>query len=202
MRGSLAALVLAAAAFLGPGPALAQEAQQTPAQGQAPLQNIIETELPPETRDLAMQLVKISGTSRMFDELLPTIADQAKNSFIRANPQMQLGIIDVVDRVAVSLVSRRPELDEYLARVWASGFSNDEMRDLIAFYGSDTGKKFAQLLPRLLAVETAAAEEWSKSVSAELAEKVSSELQAMMAAEREALQGDIAGPAQEPAPQQ
>ncbi len=41
-----------------------------------------------------MQLVKLSGTARIFDEVLPNIADQAKNAFIRANPQMQLGIIE------------------------------------------------------------------------------------------------------------
>src|SRR5687767_5400221 len=110
MNRSFAA-ILVAAAVLGFVPAAAQDATQ---QNNA-FTNIIEGDLPPETRELAIQLVKLSGTSRMFDEVLPMVADQAKNAFIRANPQMQLGIIDVVDRVALSLVSRRAELDEYLA---------------------------------------------------------------------------------------
>ena len=49
-----------------------------------------------------MKLVQVSGTARIFDEMLPTIADQAKNAFIRANPQMQLGIIGLVDTIALS----------------------------------------------------------------------------------------------------
>jgi hypothetical protein len=149
-----------------------------------------------------MQLVQLSGTQRMFNEVLPMVADRAKSNFIRANPQMQLGIIDMVDRNALGLVSRRAELDEYLAKVWASGFTSDEMQDLIDFYTSDTGKKFASLHGRLLALQTAAAEEWGKSVSEELTRKVQAELQAAVAAEQNALDSDIAGPAEEQAPQQ
>jgi len=197
MTRILAAVVLASAAAFGWNGALAQDA----AQSNEPLLNIIETELSPETRELALNLVQLSGAARMFDEVLPMIADQTKNAFIRANPDMQLGIISVVDQVAVSLVSRRPELDNYLARVWASGFTNDEMEDLVAFYESDTGKKFGVTLPRLLAVQAAAAQEWGKSVTAEMQEKVTTELRAAMSAEQKALQGDIAGPEEAPAPQ-
>jgi hypothetical protein len=197
MTRILAAVVLASAAAFGWSGALAQDA----AQSEEPLLNIIQTELSPETQELALKLVQLSGAARMFDEVLPMIADQTKNAFIRANPDMQLGIISVVDQIAVSLVSRRPELDNYLARVWASAFTNDEMEDLVAFYESDTGKKFGTTLPRLLAVQAAAAQEWGKSVTAEMQEKVTAELRAAMSAEQRALQGDIAGPEEEPAPQ-
>jgi hypothetical protein len=199
MKRLLAALVIATAAGLAIASALAQTAAQP---GEDALQDLLETELTPEQNELATRLVQVSGTSRTFDEVLPLIADQAKNAFIRANPQMQLGIIEVVDRVAISLVSRRPELNQYLATVWASTFSVDEMQELIEFYESDTGRKFSEVLPELLAVQTAAAQEWGKSVSAELTEKVSQELRAAMAAEQQAIQGDVAGPAEEPAPQQ
>jgi hypothetical protein len=195
MTRSLAALLFALAAAFGGAPALAQgvgnDADPTT------YRDIIANELDPETRQLADKLVQITGTARLFDSLLPNIADEAKNSFIRSNPQMQLGIIAVVDKVAVEMVARRPELDAYLARVWASGFTNDEMRELIAFYTTDTGKKFAQLHPQVLAVQTAAAEEWAKSVAAELDARVREELRSAMEAERRALQSDIAGPATE-----
>jgi hypothetical protein len=198
MKRLLAALVIATAASSGPLPALAQEAPEESA-----LQNILEGEVPEERMQLAMQLVRLTGTSRSFDELLPNIADQAKNAFIRANPQMQLGIIEVVDRIALTLVSRRPELDDYLARVWASGFTDGEMQELINFYSSDVGKKYADLLPELLAVQMGAAQEWGRSVGQELTQRVSEELRATMAAEESVLTGGEAPPAPatpEPAP--
>ena len=196
MKASLAALLIAISAILGAAPAYAQDA---PAADNSALQQILTRELPPEKMALAMKLVELSGTTRIFDEVLPTIAEQAKNQFIRANPQMQLGIIAVVDRIAVQMVSRRPELDRYLARVWASGFSDEEMQNLIDFFSSDTGKKFSVALPQILAVQTSAAQEWGKSVSEELSVKVQAELRAAMAVEQEALQSDIAGPP--PAPE-
>ena len=196
MKVSLAALLIALAAILGGAPAYAQDA---PAADNSALQNLLTTELPPERMALAMKLVALSGTARIFDDVLPTVAEQAKNQFIRANPQMQLGIIAVVDRIAVQLVSRRPELDQYLARVWASGFTDEEMQNLIDFFSSDTGKKFSGALPQILVVQTSAAQEWGKSVSEELSVKVQAELKAAMAAEQEALQSDIAGPP--PAPE-
>ena len=201
MKASLAALLIAISAVLGAAPAYAQDA---PAVDNSALQQILTTELPPEKMALAMKLVALSGTTRIFDEVLPTIAEQAKNQFIRANPQMQLGIIAIVDRIAVEMVSRRPELDRYLARVWASGFSDEEMQTLIDFFSSDTGKKLSVALPQVLAVQTSAAQEWGKSVSEELSVKVQAELKAVMAAEQEALQRDIAGPppAPEAPPQQ
>jgi hypothetical protein len=148
-----------------------------------------------ESLDLAAQLVKLSGAGRAFDEVLPNLADQAKNEFIRANPQMQLGIIEVVDRVALSLVNRRPQLDQMLARVWASGFTDEEMESLVEFYSSDVGKKFAGLQPQLLSVQVVTAQVWGRSVLAELTQKVQAELRTTMATEQQSLQGDTAGPA-------
>ena len=180
----LAALLLATAAF-GGAPAYAQEAEQ-PADRSADAPGA-QQELSQETMDLAMQVVKLSGASRTFDELLPNIADEAKQAFVRANPQMQLGIIEVVDRVARDLVVRRPELDTYLAQIWGAAFANEELQGLIEFYSSDTGKKLSALQNRILSVEMAAAQKWSREVGRELTDKVTEELRATMAAEQNSL---------------
>jgi hypothetical protein len=193
MRASLAAFLFALAAAFGAFPANAQDATNDNANA---VQAVLDTELPPERLKLALTLVDLSGTTRIFDEVLPTVAEQAKNRFIQANPQMQLGIIAVVDKVAIDLVKRRPELDRYLARVWASGFTDEEMQELIDFYSTPTGKKFSGALPKVLAVQTAVAQEWGKSVGEELNIRVQQELTAAVRAEQEALQSDIAGPSE------
>ena len=199
MKRLLAALTIAAASSLAVVSAVAQTSEQP--SGNA-LQDMLAQELTAEQNALATRLVQLSGSARTFDEILPLVADQAKTAFIRANPQMQLGIIEVVDRIAITLVSRRPELDQFLANIWASTFTIEEMEELTEFYESDAGKKFADVLPELLAVQTAAAQEWGKSINEELTARVSQELRASMAAEQEAIQGDIAGPAEGEAPQQ
>lgn len=195
MRRLLAALAIAATACAGSGPAFSQDKPADPS-----LQNILQGEIPEERMQLAMQLVKLSGLSSGFNEILPNIADQAKNAFIRANPQMQLGIIEVVDRIALALVPRRSELDVYLARVWASGFSDEEMQDLIDFYNTDTGKKFSDQLPQLLAVQMSAAQEWGRSVGDDLTSRVAEELRQTVQSEQEALTGGETPAPEAPAP--
>ena len=183
MRRSVAAFLVGLAATAAGGFAFAQaQTQELPT-----LQEIIGGEIPQESLDLALQLVRLSGNSNAFDELLPNIADQTKNLFIRANPQMQLGIISIVDRLALTLVPRRPELDLQLARIWASGFTDEEMRTLIGFYQTDIGKKFAAVYPKVLSVEVVAAQQWSRSVGEELAELVGNELRQAIQAEQDAL---------------
>jgi hypothetical protein len=202
MKRWLAASFVAAALSLGAGVGVAQEAEPQaaalPSPSPSALQELMEKELPESSLALGAQLVKLSGNSRMFDELLPNIADAAKNAFIRANPQMQLGIIGVVDRAAIDLVRRRPELDQLLSRVWANAFTEEEMQELIEFYSSDLGKKFAEQQPKLLGIEMAVADRWARSVGQELTQMVQDELRATMDAEQRALQGDVAGPAETP----
>jgi hypothetical protein len=195
MRALLAAFLFVVAAVLGMTPALAQDAA-APAAEDNSLRQILETELPPERMALAMKLVEASGMSRLYDEILPTVAEETKNSFIRANPQMQLGIISIVDKIAVDMVKRRPELDRYLARIWASGFSDAEMQGLIDFYTSDVGKAFAIQLPKILGIQTIASQVWGRTISAEMAQRVQEQLRAAVAADQQALQSDIAGPAE------
>ena len=197
MRRMLAAITTAIALLAGSGLVLAQQAEQPlPPQSEVDaLAELMTQEIAPEKLALGAQLVRLSGTGRAFDEVLPNIADQAKNAFIRANPQMQLGIIEVVDRIALTLVPRRAHLDKQLARVWAAGFSEEELQGLVDFYSSDLGKKFAEQQPKVLAIQVATAQEWGRSVSAELSQKVADELRAAVEAEQNALTSDIAGPA-------
>ena len=105
---------------------------------------IMETELPPERMALAMKLVELSGTTRIFDEVPP---DHRRAGEERLHPRQSAD-------AARHHRGRRPDRrrswsaagrssTSYLARVWASGFSDEEMQELIDFYSTDTGKKLS-----------------------------------------------------------
>jgi hypothetical protein len=198
MNRILAAALLGLGVFATSMPLAAQEAapavQATPAQLPVQEPSAAETEL-------ARKLMDLTGTRRSFDELLPNLAERAKTTFIRTNPQMQLGIIEVVDRVALEMVEKRADLDKSIARIWAIAFTEDELKALVEFYGSDTGKKFAALQPRILGVEMSQANKWAESVSEQIGRRVREELQIAVEAEAKALTGQAPAAAQ-PAPAQ
>jgi len=182
-----AALPLAAAAQ----DATAPEATTPEAEAATPIAPAQDVD--PEKLQLASQVVQASRSARTFDTLLPAVADETKMSFIRSNPQMQLGIVDVVDRVALSLVERRPELDQMLARIWASAFETDELRTILEFYQTPAGAKLAQIQTRLISAQMDAAEQWGETISQEMMRQVTAELQRMVQTEQQQLETPPAG---------
>lgn len=166
-----AACMIAFAAVGLVQPSLAQDSQQT----ESPL-----PPLSPEHLELARQVFIASKTGRAFDEILPTVADRAKTTFIQSNPQMQLGIIEVVDRVALNLVKERKELDEGLIRVWARAFEPDDLQVMLEFYQSKAGQAFVEQYPKLISTQLAVGDNWTQSIGNKLANQVRVELQKMV----------------------
>lgn len=174
-------------------PAVAQDQQPEPERAPAErIQELMPQDVDPEALALARQVIVAAKVSREFDGILPDIADQAKSTFIRNNPQMQLGIIEVVDRIALEMVDFRGQLEEVFARVWASAFSVEELQALLEFFRSPVGEKYAERLPRVLAVQIGMAEQWRDAVAQEMFRRVRDELQKMADAEGMRLQGSAA----------
>ena len=99
-------LAFAAAGLSQPG--FAQDSNQQTAVEPPPLT--------PEHLAIAREAFIASKAGRAFDEILPVVADRAKATFIKSNPQMQLGIIEVVDRVASARQERAGGDARYLLR--------------------------------------------------------------------------------------
>lgn len=167
----LAACLLAIAAAGFPQMSLAQDSNQQAAEALPPLD--------PAHLELARQAFAASKAGRAFDEILPVVADRAKATFIQANPQMQLGIIDVVDRVALEMVGERKKLDDDLSKVWARAFEPAELEQILAFFNSPAGQKFGSQYPRVLETQLAVADNWTRAIGNEMAQRVNQELRKM-----------------------
>jgi hypothetical protein len=176
-----AVCLLAFAAAGLPQSGFAQDSNQQTAESLPPLT--------PEHLELARKAFDASKGGRAFDEILPVVADRAKATFIKSNPQMQLGIIDVVDKVALEMVSERKTLDDGLSRVWARAFQPEELKQILAFYSSPAGQKFATEYPKVLETQLAVADVWTRQIGNEMARRVRQELQKMQQVDIKQLRG-------------
>ena len=172
----LAAIAVAFAAWTAGHPAAAQD-------------------IDAEELALAGQVLAASRSARPFDEILPNVADQAKTTYIRSNPQMQLGIIEIVDKVALDLVVRRGELDTKLVEVWALAFDKNELRTLLEFYNTPAGRKFSVAMPRILSAQVGLADQWTRQLGREMHERVGVELKLLADAEKKRLDASGGGAA-------
>jgi hypothetical protein len=124
----------------------------------------------------ALDVVKSAKASRGYDNVLPTLANQVEDRLIRLRPDLHKEIISSVEDAALKLASRRTDLDNDVARVWAKHFTEDELRTIATFYKTDAGKKFADVGSLVYAESLDALKGWSDRLGEELLDKSKEEL--------------------------
>ena len=116
---------------------------------------------------LAREIIDASGAARAFDGIIPTIMQQAYGSFLQQNPDLQKPLVESINAIRGDYEKRQPEIVGLMANAYASHFTEAELKELITFYRSPTGKKLVTELPAVLEESFARAREWGAKVSEE-----------------------------------
>lgn len=111
-----------------------------------------------------------------FDQIIPTMAEQARALFVRNNPALAAEIEEATTNAALALVERRSELDNKVVNIWAERFSEDDIRTISEFFNSDAGQRFASESGPLLQESAIAAKEWGDRLSVEIVNLVRKDL--------------------------
>jgi hypothetical protein len=112
-------------------------------------------------------LASINATDR-YDNILPSLAERLKAEFIQASPNFQEQISAGVDEVALSLASRRADLEREAATIYAKTFTLEELKAISGFYASEAGKKLLTNGPLVSRELGKAAEIWANGISRDL----------------------------------
>ncbi len=123
----------------------------------------------------ARELVTIKGAKTIYEPLIGGIIEKAKGMFLQTNPMLSKDLNEVAGKLRADLVPRSAELVTETARLYATRFTEQELKDALAFYKSPLGRK-------LLVEEPTIADESMRSM-ASCADKLSEEVVAKMRAE-------------------
>ena len=136
-----------------------------------------------------------------FDNILPQAAAALQASLIQKNPDLQELISTTVSSKALSLASRRADLEREAATAYAKVFSEEDLTAIAAFYNSAAGKKLLESGPIVSRELVRAAEIWQNGIARDLAEQVGTALQAAAGTQVQPADGTEAAPAgtEEPA---
>lgn len=124
----------------------------------------------------ARETIAAAHASEQFNEILINLADQTKALFQRSNPGAAKDIDEVVSAVALDLAKRRPELDRELERVWAARFSEEELKQITAFFKSPVGQKYGEMAPVIIQDSMRSAGIWRDAISTEIVTRSRDEL--------------------------
>lgn len=82
-----------------------------------------------------------------------------------------IAINEVVDKYAKKFANN-PRLLENISNLYAENFSENELKELLAFYKTDTGKKYITKMPEIMRKSGELGIELSKSIQADFGKEV------------------------------
>ena len=124
----------------------------------------------------ARAAIQAAHATDSYDDVLIAIAQQAKSNFTRLNPAIAGKIDETVNKVALEMVARRPELDRQIDEIWARRFTKEELAEIARFYSSPLGQKLGKESRTMLQISTAAVGVWRNKIANDLVTRVREEM--------------------------
>jgi hypothetical protein len=115
----------------------------------------------------AKELIATKGGG-LFDPLIPGVVESVKNSFVPTNPQLIRELNEVSAQLRKEYDAKRPELLNEVAHIYARHFTEQELKDMVAFYRTPLGKKMIIQEPRALDDSLRRAQDWANQLSEEV----------------------------------
>jgi hypothetical protein len=166
----LTAASLAAALALAGAPAMAQ----APKQGAAPAAPA--KPLSPSAIAAAREILTLKNATAMYANAVPGLVAQSRNALTQQNLNYQKDLDEVAVVVAKTLAGREKEIGDGMAQIYATEFTEQELKDLVTFYKSPLGQKLLTSEPRAIQLSMAYMNQWAQRFS----ETVNGEFRAEM----------------------
>lgn len=115
---------------------------------------------------LATQLLQLKGGLGAFDPAVEGVIITHRNTLLQINPNLARDIDAVVQLMRADTAARRKEMQAEVAAGYATVFSEQDLKDMIAFYQTPLGKKMIQQEPKAGEASTNRAQAWIEKYAA------------------------------------
>jgi len=119
----------------------------------------------PEHIALARAVLDFTGARKSFDNVVPKLLTDARAVILRTRPTLQSDLDVSVVEVGKRFANADEDLVNKIAIVYAQKFTEEELKQIAAFYQSPVGKKMTAELPNVLGESYRLAQEWSRTLS-------------------------------------
>jgi hypothetical protein len=132
-----------------------------------------------EAINTAKQIVALKGGDNLFAALIPGVIEQGKAMFEQQNPALGKDLSTVAAKLRTELQPRVGEINDEIAKAYASHFTEAELKELLAFYKSPVGRKMTVEEPKAIQEGMAFAQEWSTRFSDDVLRRFREEMKKM-----------------------
>jgi hypothetical protein len=124
----------------------------------------------------AKELISITGATTLFSPLIAGVVEQAKILYLQQNPALSKDLNDIATQMRTDLQPRFSELTDEVARQYAVNFTEQELKDILAFYKTTAGKKLLTTQPKIVDASMKFAQDWANTLSDQVIAKMRDEL--------------------------
>lgn len=117
---------------------------------------------------VAKQIVEAKGVKHIFEPLIRGVVDKTKNMFMQTNFMWAKDLNEVAAIEQKKYAPRVEELVDATAHIYAAHFTEQELKDLLAFYKSPIGQKALVEEPKVLEEALANGGTWGDKLSEEV----------------------------------
>jgi len=124
----------------------------------------------------AHELINVTGATALFTPLIAGVIEQAKILYLQQDPALAKDLNEIAAKMRTDLSPRFSELTNEVATLYASHFTEDELKQILKFYQSPVGKKLLSQQTIVVDASMKFAQTWANKLSDEVVAKMRDEL--------------------------
>jgi hypothetical protein len=109
----------------------------------------------------AKELLTLKRADAMYANAVPGMVERTKTTLLQSNLNYQKDLNEVALIVAKSLAGREKEIGDGMAKIYASHFTEQELKDLVTFYKSPLGQKLITQEPKAIEASMGFMNQWA-----------------------------------------
>lgn len=126
----------------------------------------------------AKEILAAKNLGALYQGAVPGLVQRTKDVLLQANLNYQKDLNEVAVKVAKDLAGREQEIGEEMAKIYASSFTEPELKDLAAFYKSPLGAKVIVQEPAAFNTVRQFMDQWAQKFSEEINGRFRAEMKA------------------------
>jgi uncharacterized protein len=130
----------------------------------------------PAALQAANEIAALTGATALFTPLIAGVIEQGKILYLQQDPSLATDLNVIAAQMRTELMPRANELTNHVAALYAESFSEQELKDVLAFYKSPAGKKLLEQQPKIVDTSLKYAQDWANKLSDQVIAKMRDEL--------------------------
>jgi uncharacterized protein len=130
----------------------------------------------PAAVKMAQEILDLKNTAELFKPMVPGVIERVKGMLTQTNVMLRKDLDEVAANLNKVYAPRTSELLNQFAVVYASRFTEAELKEIVGFYRSATGKKVIVLEPQVFEDAMAGLDGWQEKFAEEVITRFRAEM--------------------------